>query len=62
MKHKYHVVGNEQTKYAVVDNLGGIVYDLLDSRKEAVAIKNVLNKGIGPEWDAVSAALAKKEE
>ena len=41
---------------------GVIEYDNLESRAEAIAICKVLNRGIGPEWDKVEAALAAQKE
>ena len=54
---QYHVEGNHVTGYAILTENGGIEYDLLESRTEADEICEVLNSGIGPEWDAVIAEL-----
>lgn len=62
MKQIYSVEGNTKRGFAVVDHHGAIEYDLLESRKEATQIKNVLNSGIGPEWDAVSQELRARKE
>jgi hypothetical protein len=51
-EEKYEVRG-----LAVVGPDGATLYDLLDSAQMAHDICTVLNAGIGPEWDAVSAAL-----
>lgn len=53
----YKVKGNHLAGYAVLSESGGIEYDLLESRTEAEEICEVLNDGIGPEWDAVEKAL-----
>lgn len=62
MSAKYKVVGSKLRKFGVAMMIGKrsvIEYDLLDTREEARAICAVLNRGIGPEWDLVSAELAK---
>jgi len=56
---KYKVVGSKGSGFAVVDRAGATEYDLIKTRECAVAIKNVLNRGIGPEWDAVEAELVR---
>lgn len=48
------------TGFGVVTQSGAIVYDLLETRREAEEICDVLNSGIGPEWDAVSAELERR--
>lgn len=53
----YHVEGNHITGYCILLPNGGIEYDLLETRQEADEICEVLNQGIGPEWDEVEAAL-----
>ena len=53
----YHVEGNHVAKYAIVLENGAVEYDLLDTRTEADEICEVLNCGIGPEWDAVITEL-----
>lgn len=45
---------------AVLDALGGSVYDLLKSKEEACKIRDILNDGIGPEWDAVEPELYRR--
>lgn len=57
MRKDYKLVGVKKRGYAVVHKSGGIEYDLLETRELAVVIRDVLNAGIGPEWDAVSAEL-----
>jgi hypothetical protein len=42
---------------AVLDKRGAVLYDLLDSAKEARNIASICNRGIGPEWDAVEPEL-----
>lgn len=54
---KYYVDGNHVTGYGVFLVGGGIEYDLIDTKQEADEICEVLNRGIGPEWDAVEAEL-----
>lgn len=54
---KYHIVG--VGPFGVAEKKGGMVYDLLDTRQEALDIWKVLEDGIGPEWEAVEAALMK---
>ena len=49
----YRIVGNKKDGYAVLTSNGAIEYDLLESRSLAVQIRNILNRGIGPDWDAV---------
>jgi len=56
----YKVEGNHVRGYAVVHESGGIEYDLLESRAEADEICEVLNEGVGPEWDAVEKALRER--
>lgn len=60
MAKAYKVAGNKDRGYAVVQVAGGIEYDLLGERKLAVAIKNILNEGIGPEWDPVLSELERR--
>lgn len=55
-KAKYRVDGDGPF---CVEDRGGIVYDLIDSKTEAEAICKILNKGIGPEWDVVEPELRK---
>lgn len=55
----YRVAGNRKDKYFVLED-GGVLYDLLESRDEARAIRDVLRDGIGPEWDAVDAELQRR--
>ena len=54
---KYKVTGTAKTDFAVLMANGAIEYDCLESRQEAKDICAVLNRGIGPEWDAVERAL-----
>jgi hypothetical protein len=56
----YKVVGKKDSGYAVVTHAGAIEYDLLGERKLAVAIKGILNAGIGPEWDLVLPELERR--
>jgi len=56
----YKLVG-EGNCWGVAFRNGGLEYDNLESRKEAAEICAVLNRGIGPEWDAVSAELDKTQ-
>lgn len=58
-KLKYRVVGNHKDGYAVVQG-GAIEYDLLETRSDANAIRDVLNDGFGPEWEAVEAELERR--
>lgn len=58
--NKYKVVGGEAQGYAVVARSGGIEYDLIETKAMAVAIRRVLNAGIGPEWDAVERELQRR--
>lgn len=53
----YYVEGNHLTGYFILMQGGGIEYDLLETKQEADEICEVLNRGIGPEWDEVEAAL-----
>ncbi len=53
MSKMYRVTGKEKAGFAVVDGQGVTVYDLPDSKVEAIEICAILNGGIGPEWDAV---------
>jgi hypothetical protein len=62
MSKAYKIVGNKKIGYAVVMQNGVIEYDLLESRTEAKEIRDALNAGIGPEWDAVSDYLNNKAE
>jgi len=55
---EYKVVGDNQFGFAVTDAKGGTLYDLIESRTEADSIRDVLNSGIGPEWNAVENELA----
>jgi len=60
VKGRYKVIGSPQMGYAVAEGHGNaIVYDLL-TRKEAQKICRLMNSGVGPEWDAIEAALAKE--
>jgi len=60
MSKMYRVTGKEKTGFAVVDGQGATVYDLLDSKGEAIEIRAILNDGIGPEWDAVEEELTRR--
>jgi hypothetical protein len=60
MNKMYRVTGKEKTGFAVVDGHGAIVYDLLDSKEEAIEICAILNDGIGPEWGAVEEELTRR--
>lgn len=51
----YEVIGAKP--WAVAEKRGGIVYDLLETKGEAKRICDVLNMGIGPEWESVEKAL-----
>lgn len=53
----YRVIGHKDRGYAVVQKGGGIEYDLLETRELAVKIRDVLNAGVGPDWDEVSVEL-----
>lgn len=53
---KYKVVGGGSC-YGVAHLSGGLEYDNLDTKAEATRICAVLNRGIGPERDAVEAEL-----
>lgn len=55
---KYKVCGpNRLDEYGVSEKKSGsIVYDLLP-KKEALAIRRLLNKGVGPDWDEVEPLL-----
>jgi hypothetical protein len=37
-----------------------IMYDLLDSKLEAIKICEILNEGIGPDWDEVGPELERR--
>jgi len=60
MNKMYRVTGKEKTGFAVVDGHGATVYDLLDSKEEAIEICAILNDGIGLEWDAVEEELTRR--
>lgn len=58
---KYKVVGAKTRGYAVVYVVGGgIEYDLIDRKEDAEEICEILNRGIGPEWDLVESELDKR--
>lgn len=64
MKTQYKVVG-QGTCWGVseiVGNRSGIVYDLLESQKEAEEICTLLNSGVGPEWDALEPILSRGKQ
>jgi hypothetical protein len=47
--------------WAVVGSKGGaILYDLLESEKLATEIRDIVNDGIGPEWDLVNEELERR--
>ncbi len=56
----YRVVGNRSLGYGVRHRDGYMEYDLVESRLIAEVICRILNKGIGPEWDAVEKAIGAK--
>ena len=53
MKNSYHVVGSKSVGYGVRHIDGYMEYDLLESRTLAKLICEILNQGIGPQWDAI---------
>lgn len=55
---KYHIVG--VGPFGVAEKKGGIVYDLLDTRQEALDIWTVLEDRVGPDWDSVEAELVRR--
>lgn len=57
----YRVVGGSVRGFAVIAATGAIEYDLLERRVDANDICEILNRGIGPEWDAVEAELDRIE-
>jgi hypothetical protein len=57
MSDTYHVFGNHVLKYSILDQGGAVEYHDIQTRTEADEICAVLNRGIGPEWDAVEDAL-----
>lgn len=59
---KYEVVGAKSRGYAVVMKNGVIEYDLIEKKEDAEEICDILNRGIGPEWDAVEAELDKAQD
>jgi hypothetical protein len=56
---KYKVVGHAKIGFAVLED-GAILYDLLERKSIANAIRDVLRDGIGPDWNAVEAELEKR--
>jgi hypothetical protein len=59
---KYRVTGSESRKFAVVMRNGVIEYDLIDTRKEAKEICDILNDWIGPEWNKVEPELKRRRK
>jgi hypothetical protein len=55
-KPRYKVVGGGKL-FGVAHVTGGMEYDLLETWEEAEKICAILNRGIGPEWDAVEREL-----
>jgi hypothetical protein len=53
----YKIDGSVKRGFAVLDGNGGILYDLLETRKEAEAIRDALNSGCPEDWDSVSKKL-----
>lgn len=58
---RYRVTGSAKTGFAVVTAQGAIEYDLILSRKEAEQIRDILNDGVGPEWEAVANEMKSRE-
>jgi hypothetical protein len=61
MPLKYKVIGSKKDGFAVVERvMGGVEYDLIETREGARAIRDVLNSGVDPCWNSVSAELEKR--
>ncbi len=56
----YSVVGNHSLGYGVRHRDRYLEYDLLESRSLATLICEILNAGIGPDWEAVEEEIDRR--